>query len=377
MKEIVFLNENADRWKDLEKIIKSIEHKDPDYVAEVYIKITDDLSYAQTYYPGSDTEKYLNSLAAKVHQRIYKTKKEDRNRFADFWKYEVPQVMLNARKYVLYSFLIFLVTFLIGIISSANDKEYSRLILGDYYVNMTIDNIEKGDPMGVYKDTDALSMFIFIAYNNIKVMMLVFLFGLFISLGSIIYIVRHGIMIGTFQYLFFEYNVLYESVLTIWIHGTIEIFTLIVAGAAGIMLGNSILFPGTYSRKKSFTRGAKSSTKIVFGLIPFIILAAFLEGFITRHTEWPTVVRIGIIAFSLILVIWYFFLYPIRLQKQGIIDETGEIDYERIKGIKKEKQISSNKKPIIKEINIETIKKELDDSEKEKNRFLKEDIVKH
>lgn len=315
MKEIVFLNENAERWKNLEKIILSKEKKDPDYIAEIYIKITDDLSYAQTYYPGSETEKYLNSLATKIHQTIYKTKKEDQNRFANFWKYEIPAEMPGVHKYILYSFLIFVVTFLIGFISSANDGEYSRLILGDSYVNMTIDNIEKGDPMGVYKESDGLWMFVVIALNNIRVMMLVYLFGLFISLGSIIFIVRHGIMIGTFQYLFYEYNVLYESVITIWIHGTIEIFTLIVAGGAGIMLGNSILFPGTYSRKKSFIKGAKSSTKIVIALIPFIIIAAFLEGFVTRHTEWHPGFRIGIIALSLILVVWYFFLYPVSLKK--------------------------------------------------------------
>jgi uncharacterized membrane protein SpoIIM required for sporulation len=208
-----------------------------------------------------------------------------------------------------------LVTFIIGWISSANDGEYSRLILGDSYVNMTLDNIEKGDPMGVYKDSDELWMFIMIALNNIRVMILVYLFGLFISLGSIVYIVRHGIMIGTFQYLFYEYNVLYESVTTIWIHGTIEIFTLIVAGGAGIMLGNSILFPGTYSRKVSFIRGAKSSTKVIVGLLPFIVIAAFLEGFVTRHTEWPGVIRIGIISISFIVVIWYFFIYPLKLKR--------------------------------------------------------------
>ncbi|MCD4793711.1 MAG: stage II sporulation protein M [Bacteroidales bacterium] len=317
MKEIVFLNENAERWKNLETIILSKEKKDPDYVAEIYIKITDDLSYAQTYYPGSETEKYLNSLATKIHQAIYKTKKEDQNRFSNFWKYEIPAEMLGIRKYILYSFLIFAVTFLIGIVSSANDAEYSRIILGDSYVNMTIDNIEKGDPMGVYKDSDSLWMFVYIAWNNIKVMMIVYLLGLFISLGSIYIIIRHGIMIGTFQYLFYEYNVLYESVTTIWIHGTIEIFTLVVAGGAGIMLGNSILFPGTYSRKISFIKGARSSTKIVIALIPFIITAAFLEGFITRHTEWHPAIRIGIIAGSFIFIIWYFFLYPIFLNRKS------------------------------------------------------------
>jgi uncharacterized membrane protein SpoIIM required for sporulation len=313
VKEIVFLNKNAERWAELEKIILSKELKDPDYLAEIYIKITDDLAYAQTYYPGSNTLKYLNTLASKVHLNIYKTKKEDQNRFVNFWKYEVPYEMYFAKRYVLYSLLIFLVSCFLGVLSSANDREYSRIILGDSYVNMTIENIEKGDPMGVYKEEGPGLMFVYIAFNNIKVMMYVYLLGILFSFGSIFYVFIHGIMIGTFQYFFYTYNVLYESVLTIWIHGTIEIFTLIVAGGAGIMMGNSFLFPGTYTRKVSFINGSKRSVKIVFGLIPFIITAAFLEGFVTRHTEWLAAVRAGIILLSLALVIWYFFIYPARL----------------------------------------------------------------
>lgn len=317
MKEIVFLNENAKQWKKYEDVLNGKTISNPDLQAELFIKITDDLAFAQTYFPKSETEQYLNSLASKIHHKIYINKKEKKGRFAFFWKYELPKEMLVAQKYIFYSLIIFLITVLIGIISSANDGEYARLILGDPYVNMTIDNIEKGDPMGVYKQQDSFSMFIFIAYNNVKVMIMVYLLGLLLSLGSVYYIFFHGIMIGTFHYIFYQYNVLEESLITVWIHGTIEIFTLIVSGGAGIMLGNSILFPETYSRKESFLRGAKSSSKIIFGLIPFIIFAAFLEGFVTRHTEWSNVIRIGIIVISMGFIIGYFFVYP-QLNKNKI-----------------------------------------------------------
>lgn len=317
MKEIVFLNDNAKQWKKYENILDGKETANPDVQAELFIKITDDLSFAQTYFPKSETEQYLNSLASKIHHKIYINKKEKKGRFAFFWKYELPKELLVSRKYIFYSLLIFSVTVLIGVVSSANDGEYSRLILGDSYVNMTINNIEKGDPMGVYKEQDSFSMFAMIAFNNVKVMMMVYLLGLMLSLGSVYYIFVHGIMIGTFHYIFYQYNVLEESLITVWIHGTIEIFTLIVSGGAGIMMGNSILFPKTYSRYDSFLKGAKSSSKIVFGLIPFIILAAFLEGFVTRHTEWNNVIRIGIVVISMVFIIAYFFVYP-ELNKKKI-----------------------------------------------------------
>jgi len=313
VKEVVFLNKNANRWKEADKFISLKKNKNPDYYAELFIQITDDLAYAKTYFPDSPTEKYLNSLASKIHQAIYKTKKESSNRFASFWKIELPQELFRIRKYILYSFIILVVSFLIGWISAENDNEYSRIIMGDAYVNQTLDNIEKGDPMGIYKGQDSLSMFFFIAYNNIKVMFSVFLLGIVVSFGSIVYIFQHGVMLAGFHHMFYEYNVLTESLITVWIHGTIEIFTLLVSGGIGIMLGNSLLFPGTYARRKSFGIAARRGVKVVVGLVPFIIIAAFLESFVTRHTEWNNYIRVGIIIISGILVVWYFFIYPQKI----------------------------------------------------------------
>ncbi len=313
MKEVTFLNNNAKRWKEAEKITADIKRQNPDYLADLYIRITDDLAYAKTYYPNTPTESYLNSLATKIHQAIYKTKKENTSRFKIFWLVELPAELYYIRKYIFYSLAILFVSFLIGWISAENDNEYSRIILGDFYVNQTIDNIEKGDPMGIYKSMSEGTMFLFIAVNNIKVMFYIFLLGMAASFGSIVYIFKHGVMLAGFFHIFYEYNVLPESVITVWIHGTFEIFALIVSGGIGIMLGNSLLFPGTYSRRKSFGIAARKGVKIAMGLVPFIITAAFLESFVTRHTEWNNIVRIGIILVSLAVIIWYFFIFPVKI----------------------------------------------------------------
>lgn len=123
-------------------------------------------------------------------------------------------------------------------------------------------------------------------------------------------------MLGSFQYFFFEQGIGWESVRTIWIHGTIEISVIIVAGCAGLVLGNSILFPGTYTRLQSFVRGAKDGLKIIISTIPFFIIAGFLEGFVTRQTQMPDWLAIFIICSSLYLIVYYYILYPIKLNKQ-------------------------------------------------------------
>ena len=108
-----------------------------------------------------------------------------------------------------------------------------------------------------------------------------------------------------------------QSVLVIWIHGTLEISAIVIAGCAGLTLGNSILFPGTYSRGVSFVKGAKQGVKIIIGLVPVFITAAFFEGFVTRYTQMPMWLSLTIILTSLAFVVWYFIIYPIQLNKKA------------------------------------------------------------
>lgn len=313
MKEVVFVRQNKGKWKRYEDCLKHIEQQSPDALADIYIDITNDLSFAQSHYPNSRIYFYLNSLSIRLHQFINRKKKEKFSRIVSYWKHELPLVMYSARKELLYSFLIFIVSVLIGIFSTANDEDFPRLILGDSYINMTKENIENGDPMAVYKNMMSGAMFFGITFNNIWVSFNIFIYGMFTSIASAYILMKNGIMIGCFQYFFYEYGLFKESFLTIWIHGTLEISTIIVAGAAGITMGNGWLFPGTYSRMVSFRKSAQRGMKIVVGTIPLFIIAGFLESFVTRHTELPDLFRAAIILLSLSFVIFYYIIYPRRL----------------------------------------------------------------
>jgi uncharacterized membrane protein SpoIIM required for sporulation len=127
-------------------------------------------------------------------------------------------------------------------------------------------------------------------------------------------------MIGSFQTFFFLQgsDLGFESMLGVWCHGTFEISAVIIAGAAGLALGNGWFFPGTYPRLYAFRQGAKRGLKIIAGLVPVFIIAGFLESFITRHTEYPTGIRLSIIVFSLFCVIYYYLILPYRRNKKTI-----------------------------------------------------------
>ncbi len=311
MKQSVFVKLNKEKWEAYEKALG--DSPSADDLSKIYVHLTEDLAFSKAKYPKTSLTAYLNELSLKVHNLIYKNKPEGKGRFIKFWKYEVPLEMKKAKMPMLYSFLIMAVGVLVGAISTANDETFARLILGDGYVDMTIQNIKDGNPMGVYGSSDEWSMFFGITSNNIRVSFLAFVAGVFTSLGTGFILFRNGIMLGVFHYFFVQYGLFDETILTVWVHGTIEISAIIIAGGAGIRMGNALLFPGTYPRAYSFREGAKSGMKIVMGLFPFFVLAGFIESFLTRYTEWPLAAKLFIILGSLFLIVYYFIYRPIKL----------------------------------------------------------------
>lgn len=316
MRESRFIDQNKKKWSEFEEILEE-RKKDPDKLNDLFIQITDDLSYARTFYPNRSVRVYLNNLAQKVFFNIYKTRQNSRSRFLDFWSLELPQLVWEARPAFRLSFLLFIGSMVIGALSSYMNPEFARIILGDNYVEMTLENIRSGDPMAVYKDAGAFGMSLSITANNLFVALLTFATGALFAIGTIGIMIRNGVMVGTFQYFFVEHDIFWESFLTIWTHGTLEISAIIIAGAAGLTMSSGLVFPGTLSRLKAFQISARRGMKIMVGIAPIIILAGFIEGYLTRHTETPDLIRFGFILLCLAFILFYFVWYPRRLARAG------------------------------------------------------------
>lgn len=325
MREVAFIKTNKEKWLEFEQAIFGKQLKNPDELASLYTQLVNDLSYAQTYYPKSKTVLYLNNLAAKAFQKIYKTKRQDTNRFVYFWKTEVPLIMYEYRRYVAYAFLVFFSFVAIGALSAEFDDAFIRLVLGDHYVNLTLENIEKGDPVAIYKSGSNWGSAFGITLNNLYVGITSFVFGIFGGLGTGYILMENGIMLGSFQYMFVKEDVFWESVRGIWIHGAMEIFAIVIEGAAGFILGASILFPKTFSRMTSFKRGVKVGVKILISTFPFTIAAGFLEGYVTRYSNvMPNWLSIGIILTTLSIISFYYLIYPF------IVNRKTKLNYEAL-----------------------------------------------
>lgn len=316
MREVAFIKQNKEKWLDFEQAIFGKSKKNPDEMASLYVHLINDLSYAQTYYPKSKIVTYLNYLASQLYQKIYKTKRVEKNRFLAFFTIEVPLLVYQYRRYVLYAFLLFFCFLTIGVVSAKYDSQFVRSILGDDYVNQTLENIKDGNPVAIYKSSGSLQSFIGITLHNIEVGVKSYIYGIFLGFGTFFYLFYNCIMLGSFQYFFYEQNVFWESVRGIWIHGSMEIFAMIIEAGCGLILGASILFPRTFSRINSLKIGFKNSFKIFLSTLPFTIAAGFLEGFVTRYAlEMPKWLGITIILSTLSFISFYYLVYPFIINR--------------------------------------------------------------
>lgn len=317
MREVAFIKQNKEKWLNFEEAIFGKTKKNPDELANLYIHLMNDLSYAQTYYPKSKTTVYLNHLASQTYQKIYKTKRTETNRIKHFFKTEVPLLVYDYRRYILYAFIAFGLLTFIGAVSAHNDESFVRLILGDGYVNMTLENIKEGDPVAVYKGGSNWGSFIGITLNNLRVGALSYFYGIFLGVGTFYILLNNCIMLGSFQYFFYQEGVFWESVRGIWIHGSMEIFAIVIEAGAGFILGASILFPRTFSRMNSFKIGFKNSFKIFISTMPFTFAAGFLEGYITRYSNvMHNALSISIILLTLSIISFYYLVYPFIVHKK-------------------------------------------------------------
>ena len=316
MKEITFLKQNAQKWEEYEKVMDTKQSIHPAKLTDMFVEATDDLAFANTNYNQSTTNAYVNGIASRVHHLVYKNKKETGNRFVTFYTKELPLLFGRYHKNLFYAFIVTAIATLIGVLSQLYDDGFVRLILGDYYVDYTIENIKKGNALGIYGEGNQLLMFVQITLNNVRVSFIAFVFGLLTAFGTSFFLAYNGIMLGCFFTLFYQYNALGKALKVVWIHGTLEISAIIIAGCAGFVLGNSLIFPKTHTRMQSLMRGGKDGLKIVIGLVPVFICAGFLESFVTRYTEMHWVLTAVIIGLSFSFIVGYFIVLPIYLKRK-------------------------------------------------------------
>ncbi|HET6996629.1 MAG TPA: stage II sporulation protein M [Chitinophagaceae bacterium] len=312
MREALFIKKNRDRWLRNQHM----PAEDADEMARDFTQLVDDLAYAKTFYPSGKVTQFINNQASRIYLSIYKNRKEESNRLVTFWRYDLPLTIRKHHGAILFCFVIFVIFWTLGFFITRQDETVAQSLLGSGYIEHTQQNIDKGNPFGIYEHGNPILSWIWIMINNIKVSLRYFVEGIFCGLPSVYELSKESARLGAFHEFFAARGLGLQVFLVVFVHGTLELTAIIIACAAGLVLGKSYLFPGTIKRIDAFKRGAKDGVKILIGLIPVFALAAFFEGLFTRLYNDISILTTAIVSLSVLFVIWYFIIYPIRLSRK-------------------------------------------------------------
>jgi uncharacterized membrane protein SpoIIM required for sporulation len=338
MSEHEFVEQNGKDWYRLNDLLDN-DNADANELNELFVKVSGDLSYAQTYFPKRRVRIHLNSLVIRVFDRLHTRKRQGLlSSLLKYYKDTLPRLIAKHRYAFVSSFFIFFIAFVIGSFSTLQNHEFPRVVLGDEYIDLTEANIKKGDAFNIYKREDSSIMFLGITFNNIRVAFVTFVFGLFTAVGSALILFYNGVMLGAFMTFFYIKGLARDAILTVWIHGTLEISIIIIAGAAGIIMGHSLVKPKSLYRLDSLSQGAKAGMWILISTVPVFVMAAFLESFVTRLTGLPDLVKASIIIASALFISIFYFYKPMiyRLRNPRSVEDDVLEDFHNTDVIKTE-----------------------------------------
>jgi uncharacterized membrane protein SpoIIM required for sporulation len=126
-----------------------------------------------------------------------------------------------------------------------------------------------------------------ITFNNIRVGVVSFVLGLAGGLPSLIILGSNGYMLGAIAYLYFftppgiDVNLPLYFIAGVAPHGAIELPAICLAGAAGMLIGFSWLFPGVRTRGEALREASRDAGRMVLACSLTLIVAGSIEGFVT------------------------------------------------------------------------------------------------
>lgn len=313
MKEDKFIKEYSETWKNLENTliklksrgIQKLEKNEIESFLTHYNHTCGHLSYSRTYYGNTSTTEYLNRLVASAHSYIYTTKSANLKKLVSFFTRGFPLLVKKNMLYIILSTSIFLLGVILSFVYTLISSDNAYAFLPKQYV----DNVSFGGNSGKIWDSAIMSSFILT--NNIKVGFVAFSLGVTLGIGTIYVLIKNGFMLGGLSALAHQsgYDINFWSL--ILPHGILELFAIFICGAAGLMIGYSLINPGKYSRKDSFILQSKTAAKLVCGTIPIFVVAGLIEGYITPLSV-PETVKLVFALLTFVLLVFYLVFFNIR-----------------------------------------------------------------
>ena len=304
-------------WQQLEHALIIAEEKrlpwqanksalDPE-LPQLYRRICHHLSMAQERHYSSYLVAKLNDLVLRAHQQLYQRQNRFLYQLVTFIVFRFPN---QFRQNINYFWVASLLFYLPGVIVYALVIYQPQMIYSVFDHLQVLQFESMYDPTSSHYGTDRqaqtdLQMFGHYIQNNISIGFQTFATGLFFGLGSIFYLVFNGLVFGAVSA--HIVNIGYNNTFFPFVigHGSFELTAITIAGAAGLMLGHSLINPGQYPRALALKFAASKALDLVYGITLMLLIAAFIEAFWSSNSALPLHIKYGVGACLWLLVFCY------------------------------------------------------------------------
>lgn len=313
--------EREAEWLRLEALVKRAERKsvralaDEDLMALpiLYRSTLSALSVARETSLDLALIAYLEGLCARAYFFIYGVRTSPWRRLRTFFLHDWPDAVRGLWRETLVSALLTLIGVAAGYALVASSPEWFGALVPpglaegrDFsasreYLAGTLGG--SGGKGGL----DILATFLFT--HNSQVATLCFALGFAFGVPTALLLLQNGLMAGAFLALFAARGLGPDFAAWLLIHGTTELFAIIIAGAAGLRIGWAVVFPGEESRLAAATNAGRTAALAMAGVVAMLAVAGLLEGF-GRQLIVARDLRFAVAATA--LAIWLAFYYRPR-----------------------------------------------------------------
>ncbi|MCE9672475.1 stage II sporulation protein M [Myxococcus stipitatus] len=271
----------------------------------LYRRAASDLAHAQTFYPDTDAHRFLNQLCGRAYAAIYQPPRERWPAVRAFFQREFPRVLRRELRFVGASGALLCLGILLGALVVLWEPRGAELLVPGpvrQYVAQgrmwTDDILSVAPPNSVSSD---------IATNNLTVTILTFATGMLFGLGTLFILVNNGVHIGAIGALCLREGMGGGFLDFIAAHGPVELSIIVIAGGAGLMVGQALIDPGELPRGQALALRGREAVKLVLGCAPFLAFIGAVEGYVSPGDLFPTWAKAGL-GLSLGGVFWAYLL---------------------------------------------------------------------
>lgn len=284
-----WLRKRQVHWKRLEELVtrpgklellsnaSAFRHQELQELGLLYRQTAADLARVREDVESATLAEHLNRLLGRAHNLIYSGRRPSPGGILQFYAATFPRTFRETFSYTLAAFAVFLLGAIMGWLVTLRDPAFSRFFLTP---QMT-DTIEMRqmwtDPVVAMKPLAASG----IMTNNLAVCFTVFAAGITAGTLTLLMLLQNGVLIGVIGAACWQAGMSAKLWSFVAGHGSLELPAIFISGGAGLLLGRGLLFPGEAARRESLLEAGKKAVQLVLGIIPILIIAGVIEGFIS------------------------------------------------------------------------------------------------